>query len=247
MKYKAIFFDLGDTLMYFDGDWPEVFLQARIELLCSLQEAGINLGSKFVEDFYQSMTEYYRAREIDYVETTVKEILRIVLEEYGLRTISDEILTSSLADMHLVTQAHWIPEPEALPVLTQLKGEGYRMALISNGADDANTQVLVDKLGARDLFEIVISSAAIGIRKPNPRIFIEVLRQMKLNSKEVVMVGDTLSADVLGAQKSGIFSIWIKKRGDTHRNRIDSKIIFPDRQIDNLSELPDLLMNLRMD
>lgn len=242
--FEAIFFDLGDTLMYFDGDWPEIFFQARKELLRSLQKAGINLGEEFVEDFFQRMSAYYRERDTEFIEYTVKNVLNNTLEERGFQAVPEAILANSLADMHLVTQAHWIPEPDALTVLAQLRDQGYRLALISNAADDPNTQVLVDKLGAREFFEVIISSAALGVRKPNPKIFQTALECMKLPPERVAMVGDTLGADILGAHNAGIFSIWIKRRADTPGNRAHSETIFPDAQIETLSELPWLLEKL---
>jgi putative hydrolase of the HAD superfamily len=244
MNFEAIFFDLGDTLLYFDDDWPEIFFQARQELLRSLQQAGINLGPEFVEDFYQRMSAYYRERDTEFIEYTVKKVLNSILEERGFRDVPEAILTNSLADMHVITQAHWLPEPDALATLTQLRSRGYRLALISNASDDPNTQVLVDKLGARDLFEVISSSAVLGVRKPNPKIFRDALERMNLPPEKVAMVGDTLGADILGAYNAGIFSIWIKRRADTAGNRAHSETIFPDAQIETLSELPGLLEKL---
>jgi HAD superfamily hydrolase (TIGR01662 family) len=242
--FEAIFFDLGDTLMYFDDDWPEIFSRARQELLRSLQLAGIELGPEFLEDFYQRMSAYYRERDTEFIEYTIKNVLKNTLEERGFPAVPEATLTNSLADMHLITQAHWIPEDDALSTLAKLREQGYRLALISNAADDPNTQVLVDKLGAREYFEVIISSAALGIRKPNPRIFIDVLNRMSLPPEKVVMVGDTLGADILGAQNAGIFSIWDKRRANTAGNRALAETIFPDAQIETLCELPKLLEGL---
>jgi len=245
--FEAIFFDLGDTLLYFDDDWPEVFFQARQELLRSLQKAGIDLGSEFVEDFYRRMSAYYRERDTEFIEYTVKNVLNNILEERGFQAVPETILTNSLADMHLITQAHWIPEDDALSTLARLKQRGYRLALISNASDDPNTQVLVDKLGARDLFEVIISSAALGVRKPNPKIFQDALERMNLPAEKVAMVGDTLGADILGALNAGIFSIWIKRRANTPGNRAHAETVFPNAQIETLSELPGLLERLEIE
>ena len=243
-KFEAIFFDLGDTLLYFDGDWPDVFFQARQVLLQSLQKEGIDLGPEFIEDFYQRMSVYYRERDTEFIEYTVKNVLNNVLEERGFQAVPETILTKSLADMHLITQAHWIPEDDALATLAWLRTRGYRLALISNASDDPNTQVLVDKLGARDYFEVIISSAAFGVRKPNPKIFRDALKRMNLSAEQVAMVGDTLGADILGARNAGIFSIWIKRRANTPGNQAHADTILPDAQIETLSELTHLLEQL---
>lgn len=242
--FDAIFFDLGDTLMYFDDDWPEVFFLARQELRRSLQKAGVDLGQEFVEEFYQRMSAYYRERDTEFIEYTVKNVLNTILEDRGFQAIPETILTNSLSDMHLITQAHWIPEDDALATLARLRELGYRLALISNASDDPNTQVLIDKLGAREFFEVIISSAALGVRKPNPKIFQHALIRMNLKPEEVAMVGDTLGADILGARNSGIFSIWIRRRANKPGNQAHADTILPDAQIDTLSELPGLLAQL---
>jgi hypothetical protein len=41
-SFDAILFDLGSTLIFFDGEWPQVFSQANTELIANLKNAGIN-------------------------------------------------------------------------------------------------------------------------------------------------------------------------------------------------------------
>jgi len=243
-QIEAIYFDLGDTLMYFDDDWSHIFYQARQELHNSLLRAGIVMDEKFADDFYQRMTAYYRDREAELTEYSVKNVLVDMLADNGYLNVPESVLLTSLADMYVVTQVHWLPEPEMFAVLEQLRQKGYRMALISNASDDADIQLLVDKLNIRAFFEVIVSSAAFGMRKPSPKIFSFVLEQMHLPADKVAMVGDTLGADILGAQNSGIFSIWIKRRAAKPGNQLSAATIFPDAQIDNLSELPGLLEKL---
>jgi FMN phosphatase YigB (HAD superfamily) len=115
---------------------------------------------------------------------------------------------------------------------------GYRLAAVSNAADDANTQALVDKLGARPYLEFVLSSAQYGTRKPNPKIFRSALERLSVPADRAVMVGDTLGADILGAHNSGIYAIWITRRANTPANRAHADTIKPDARIANLNELP---------
>ena len=59
-----------------------------------------------------------------------------------------------------------------------LKSRGYRIGLISNAADDDNTQALVDKGMFRPYLEYIVSSAAFGMRKPHPDIFRSALKHL---------------------------------------------------------------------
>jgi HAD superfamily hydrolase (TIGR01549 family) len=246
-RFDAVLFDLGDTLIYFDGDWPKVFAQARQALLISLQNFGLQVGHKFLDDFYSRMEAYYRERDSEFIEYTTHYILRTTLADWGYYNEPDEVIRTALVDFHRVTQAHWHPEADAIPTLQRLHQMGYRLAAVSNAADDENTQVLVDKLGARPYFEFVLSSAEQGIRKPNPVIFHFALERLGVSAERAVMVGDTLGADILGAINTGIFAIWIKKRADTPANRAHADTIKPNAQVESLSDLPTLMSRLEKD
>lgn len=243
-RFEVILFDLGDTLLYFDGEWPQVFAEARQALLSSLQANGVAVGQDFLDDFYGRMQAYYRERDTEFVEYTTHYVLRTTLADWKHTAVAEETLRAALAGFHRVTQQHWHPEEDAIPTLRELRRMGYRLALISNAADDANTQTLVDKLGARPYFEFVLSSAAQGIRKPNPRIFHAALERMGVSPGRAAMVGDTLGADILGAHNAGVFAIWVTRRADTPANRAHADTIRPDAQVSCLSELPELLRRL---
>jgi len=195
--FDAVLFDLGDTLIYFNDDRERVFSKALDRLMIVLNEAGLNLGSEFREDYANRLSTYFEVRERELVEYTTRYILEGTLKAYGFNSISESFLIHAMAEMYKVTQEHWIPEKDALATLAILHSRGYHMGLVSNGADDANMQVLVDKLGARKFFDFVLSSAAAGIRKPNPRIFFNALDVLQIPAARAVMVGDKL---VLGAK-----------------------------------------------
>lgn len=243
-RFDAILFDLGDTLIYYDGDWPEVFARARQAMLISLQSFGVEVGQEFLDDFHDRMQAYYLEREAEFIEYTTHHILRVTLDDWGFEDTPDEVLLAALAGFHSVTQTSWYPEEDALSTLQELGQMGYRLAMVSNAADDANTQVLVDKLGARPYVEFVLSSAAQGIRKPNPQIFISALNQMGVAPERAVMVGDTLGADILGAHNAGMFAVWVTRRADRPANRAHAATIQPDARVDRLIELPALMRRL---
>ena len=241
-RYDAILLDLGDTLIYFDGDWLKVFAEARQAMLDSLQDSGLQIGPEFLDDFYSRMEAYYRERDTEFIEHTTHYVLKNTLADWGYDQQPDGILGSALSEFHRVTQAHWYPEEDAIPTLQRLRQMGYRLATISNAADDANTPVLVDKLGARPYLEFVLSSAKQGDRKPNPVIFHTALEKLGVSADRAVMVGDTLGADILGAHNCGIYAIWITRRADTSANRAHGDTIKPDAKIASLSELPPLMV-----
>ena len=204
-RFKVVLFDLGNTLLYFKGDWPSIFELSKLALLQSLNSNGIPLEDEFIVDFSSRMEAYYQVRDIDFLEVSTRNILETTLRSWGYVNIKEDLLSNALSEMYAVTQQHWLPETDASDTLKSLYRSGYRLSIISNAADDENTQVLVDKLGVRKYLECVMSSAFAGVRKPNPEIFLKVLSYMDASPEQVVMVGNSLLADIAGWSKSWNF------------------------------------------
>lgn len=245
LAFDAILFDLGGTLIYFDGDWSEILPQADVALLRVLQAAGLELDDQeFLTSFRQQLESYYRERETEFIEHTTLYVLRTLLEERGFSQVPESTLRSALDAMYAETQTRWKVESDAVPMLVELKQRGYRLGLISNAGDDADVQVLVDRANLRPYFDTIVTSAALGIRKPNPRIFHQVLAAWGVSPARAAMVGDTLGADILGAQNAGILSIWVTRRADTPANRAHADTIQPDAIIATLADLLPLLTSL---
>ncbi len=242
----AVLFDLGGTLIYFDGEWPQVIQESNQELLQSLLSAGLRIqdGEVFLGQFRARLERYYAERETEFIEFTTAYILRALLEEWGFVNVPDSTIRQALDRMYAVSQMHWKAEADAHPTLQWLRQRGYRLGLISNAGDDNDVQTLVDQACLRPYFDLILTSAALGIRKPNPRIFQIALAHWGIQPAQAAMVGDTLGADILGARNAGLFSIWITRRASTPANRAHENTIHPDATITALSELPALLENL---
>ena len=241
-RFDVILFDLGDTLMYFDDDFPAILSQCNLTLARYLGEAGLGLDeTAFLAAFEDRINAYYQQRESEFLEYTTAYILRNLLAEWGYQDFPDSLIESALAAMYKVSQAHWVMEVDAIPTLRVLRQHGYRLGAISNVADDNNAQTLLDKSGMRPYFDIVVTSAALGIRKPNPKIFRHALAYWNCPPERAAMVGDTLGADVLGAHNAGLYSIWVTRRADNPGNRDHLDTIRPDLQVATLAELLDHL------
>lgn len=239
---EGVLFDLGHTLLYFDGDWTQSIPQSDAQLVASLQLAGYQIDrQQFIPRFRSQLQAYHKERESEFIEYTTAYILRQVLAEFGYSVVTDGIIRNALASMYTVTQASWKPEPDAHSTLETLLQDGYRLGLISNAGDDADVQTLLDQANLRSYFEVILTSAGQGIRKPNPVIFWTALERLKIPPARAAMVGDTLGADILGAHNAGIFSIWIERHGDTPANRAHADTILPDATIHSLADLRSLL------
>jgi len=239
---KGIFFDLGDTLMYDKDAWPPIFPRADAALWKVLHEAGVRLEPRDVYGEFDNIFDlYYFQRESDLNEPTTHSVLDKLLREKGY-SLPAETIQAALRAMYAITQANWYVEEDAVPTLEQLKRKGYRIGYLSNAADDENTQTLIDQCGLRAYAEFIISSGAFGTRKPHPGIFQAGLKYFQLTPDQAVMVGDTLNADILGANQIGMKSIWITRRAQ--RDPEEERRIRPDLILPSLSEIPSNLHRL---
>lgn len=243
---RALIFDLGGTLLHFEGEWPDVYARSDQALFEYLTDQGLALEqAAFVEEFRSRLNDYYIQRERDFIEQTTRSLLRAQLAEMGYSELSEELIAGGVRRLYSISQQHWHLEDDAVRALKTLQTGGYRLGIISNAGDDEDVQSLIDHAGIRDHFDFVISSASQGIRKPNPLIFQTALDRWKLPAAQAAMIGDNLGADILGGQRSGIFSIWITRRADTPANQENAGVIQPDAVIEALSELPSLLAGLK--
>ena len=239
---EVVLFDLGNTLIYFDAEdqLDQVLRQADQALFKRLLEQGYRLDTDFLIDFRRRMDLYYQEREVEFIEYTTRYVLRNLLEEKGL-LVNEATLIDSLHAYHCVTQSHWQLETDAIPTLQRLASHGYQLGLVSNAADDADVQNLVDQAGLRSFFQVILTSAAEGIRKPDPHIFWRALEKLESQPGQAAMVGDTLGADILGSKNAGLFSVWITRRANTPQNKAHWDTIIPDAVIDHIHQLPELL------
>jgi len=143
--------------------------------------------------------------------------------------------------MYSVTQAHWHLEAETLPVLEELVFDNFHLGLITNASDANDVNALVDRHNLRKFFDLILISAVVGMRKPHSLMFSMAMEYWKANPEEMVMVGDTLGADIIGARKAGISSVWITRRAHRADNRKSVKMIIPDASIESLVELTRFL------
>ncbi|HUH98855.1 MAG TPA: HAD family hydrolase [Anaerolineales bacterium] len=246
---RVVIFDLGDTLLYDKDPWPWFFRQADLALLKELRSAGLHVEPASLFRGHRGLLSlYYDRRGDDTEEETTAVLLRQLLTEQGHPNVRNEVIASALRAMYAVTQSNWFPEEDAIPTLQSLKERGFRLGLISNAADDENTQSLIDKGGFRPYLEFIISSAAVGKRKPHPVIFQSALDHFQVQADQIVMVGDLLETDILGAHQMGMKGIWITRRIDTLEPvrrggppSIQGEQIRPDAMVSSLKEVPALL------
>lgn len=120
-------------------------------------------------------------------------------------------------------------------LLKRLKKSGWKLGVVSNGSEESR-QATIDALGFRDYFDVIISSGAVGLKKPEVEIFDQARMVLEATADECFFVGDHPVNDIDGARRAGIRAIWL--RGfHAWPEEIDA----PEWSVDFLSNVPFVL------
>ncbi|CAN5361585.1 hypothetical protein BH24CHL10_BH24CHL10_04260 [soil metagenome] len=206
---RAVFLDIGDTVMRPNPSWEHVYAMAFGEfgfdvdmddLHAALRRAYHHGGWGMHEGFDPTEeTSFQRTVEID----------AAAIAELGLQPMP-EAFYRRLNELFMVT-SHWHIYPDAYPALTALKQRGLVVGAVSNWV--WNLPELLHALDLVSHFDFIAASARIGFEKPHARIFQWALEQADVAPESVVHVGDHVDADVEGARAVGIEGVLIDRAG----------------------------------
>jgi HAD superfamily hydrolase (TIGR01662 family) len=242
---EGVVFDLGGTLLQFEGDWVEVFRRSRKALIASLHGNGVAVSpERFSEAVRERIEQTQWEREQDHRERPALEIVSELLEEFGHKGVKRETVMEAVADMFAVSEAHWQAEPELHEVLGEVRDAGYRLGLVSNASDERNVHRLLAKAEILDYFDPIIVSASVGVRKPASGIFKPLLDRWQMQPAKAIMIGDTLDADILGAQQVGMKDMWLRTHEDRPDNRIAASSVVPQFEVEDLASVPAALARI---
>jgi putative hydrolase of the HAD superfamily len=135
---------------------------------------------------------------------------KLRLQQEYLKVENEKYWQTILDDLYERTKTMTAQSRE---VLLQLKDHGLPMVLVSNFYGNMHT--VLHEFGFDGLFHKVIESAVVGIRKPDPRIFLLGVEALGLKPEEVTVVGDSLDKDIMPAHEAGCQTIWLRGEGWT--------------------------------
>ena len=143
---RAVFFDLGHTLLRFDGDFDEVVERSYLVLAEALARAGYPMQPRdFATRFHDVIEDYFQTRDIDLIERPVEDFITAVASEFGVSNLPVAVTNSAMKEMYAVTETHWKLDPAAPPVLLELQRRGMKLGIITNAANAANANRLIDR------------------------------------------------------------------------------------------------------
>lgn len=205
---KAVFFDLDHTLWDFDKNAEETLA----ELFASYQFEKFGLASSdlFIETYtrnnHRLWAEYHQGN-ISKAELRAARFAD-TFQELG---IDPELFPAAFeADYIRICPQKTNLFPHTHEILAYLQGH-YSLHLISNGFKEAShTKIAKCDLGK--YFKTIVISEILGVHKPHPDIFHHAVAGAQTHIPESVMIGDSLEADVRGAQNVGMDAIYFNPK-----------------------------------
>lgn len=244
---KAIVLDLFNTLVKWEPaklpafQWRGTMGHSTMPLLLEHLRRSVARWEHdeiCVDTYNAVVTEITAERNGRGVEITCLERFQRTVARLPLpASVSGGALAEELRRIHMDAVRAATSAPEPYRAAVRRLARHFRLGLLSN-FDDADTgRRIVADTGVGDLFEAVVISAEVALRKPNPRIFHRMLALLDLAPEEVLFVGDTPHEDVTGAQAAGIPVAWLSH----NRTALPDGIAPPALVVPTLAELPDAL------
>ncbi len=242
---NTIFLDMGSTLAKLNRGWQGVYHQV-------FQEAGHDFSFGDVEAAVsQSWSVVARQDATAEFKTTLegsrqwqREVEERVMEQLNIHLDHREDLFWKLVAAFDNPSTYEL-YPEVLETLAELRARDYRLAIISNWS--WHLPALCDALGLSPYFEQIFTSARVGYAKPNPRIFQYALEKMEIRPNQGLHIGDSLLADVEGANSVGLASLWLVRPEEQPLYDEQALKLTSFQATGHISNLTEILMFLNRD
>lgn len=227
--FEILFLDLDNTILDFD--------KAEHVALCkALDLFGIEPTETVCARYSQINKEHWE--RLERKELTREQVLvgrfEQLFRELGIR--ADAVACKTAYAEFLSIGHYFLPgAPEAVEQLSQK----YRLFLASNGT----ASVQWGRLKSANIchyFEDIFISQEMGANKPAPEFFHSCFARIpNFDPKKAMIVGDSLSSDILGGRNAGIATCWVNKKHAPGNPEIPA-----DYEIESLAELYPLLEKL---
>jgi len=225
-KYDVVFLDLDNTLFDFEAC-------ENIALDQTAQQFNIRNIEFFKESFIEINTALWKNLEKGLMTSQQIKLERFVqlMDRIPIQTnpqiISNYYLERLGEGINLF--------PYAREVCHFLKAN-YKVAAVTNGVKSVQMSRL-EKSGLIDCFDAVIISEDIGASKPDTLIFDAAMNALNHREKStVLMIGDSIEADINGAKIYGIDTCWVNLKGFEKPDHLDL-----NWEVNQLEQLMDIL------
>ncbi|MGN1419439.1 MAG: YjjG family noncanonical pyrimidine nucleotidase [Acutalibacteraceae bacterium] len=202
--YTTVLFDLDNTLLDFDAD-------ERCALLKTLSENGIPTDEPVLRRYSAINSALWK--QFEKGEITKEDIkntrFQTLISEFGISTEKTPRQINDCYAEHLTEGGVLIDG--AYELCMKIKERGMEIFIVTNGIKQTQ-QKRMKKSGLNKICKEVFISEKIGFQKPMKEYFDYVLSHIEQKDKsKIVLIGDSLSSDITGAQNAGLDCIWFNR------------------------------------
>jgi putative hydrolase of the HAD superfamily len=212
--YDAVFFDAANTLLYPFPSVGEIYAEVagRYGITTSGPAVQRAFGQAWgnTQALAQGDPVRYGVGEPDgrrFWHTLVHEVFAQIALPDDFDTFFDELYWL------FAQPSVWRLFPECLEVLGTIRQHGYIVGVISNW--DIRLLDILQGLELMPYFQHISISAVVGWEKPHAEIFRHATAAVAVEPARALHVGDSLQADVQGAQQAGLQPLWLQRQATT--------------------------------
>ena len=196
VKYKAVIFDLFGTLV-------DNFSLQEYESV--LAEMAVILEAP-VEEFKRQWLATFRERTTG-ILPTLRANIDLLCQQLEINP-SETQIENALETRLTFTIRAMVPKPGSVEMITQLKSDGLKIALISDCSSEVPT--VWQDTPLVPLFNVTVFSCKVGTKKPSPQIYNIATEQMGVQPEDCLYVGDGSSQELTGALAVGMHPVLIR-------------------------------------
>lgn len=211
MDLRAVFFDVGNTLVFPHPSVSEVCREV-------LAAAGHDHDLQAIESYMPLVDAYYEERYAeddafwtseDRTSSVWVGMYSLLCRELGIEGEAVDIARRVYEEFGRADR--WALYDDVVPAFARLRARGIAVGIISNW--DSRLRGLLEGLGLGDLLGDVVASAEVGLHKPDPRIYQLACERLAVKPGQAAHVGDHHYADYLGASALGMTAVLIDRHG----------------------------------
>lgn len=209
-RVKAIFFDLGETLVTQNIEDNLVTMKAleQISKILPLNKSPSELFAIYKQGY--KVNEAFRTKH--HVEIPIQAWMTKLLKRVLGREPEDDLLKEAIKIVVLARAENAVVFADSKPILEKLSKRMIKLGVVSNVSSHDVAVEILRKVELLDYFDTIVTSALVGIRKPDPGIFLYALMQFKLQPRDAVIVGDSERHDIWGGAITGMKTVLVSKK-----------------------------------
>lgn len=225
---KTVLFDLDDTILDFN-------MSEKIAIIKTFESFGYDVTDEMILKYSQYNISQWKRLELGEISREEVKVNRfkLLFDDLGLDLSPKK--TTSVYEENLAKGHYFVKGAEEM--LNSIYKD-YDLYLVSNGAKKVQ-EGRMSTANISHCFKDIFISEVVGYEKPNVEFFNYVFSKIKdFNRDETVIIGDSLTSDILGGKNAKIKTVWFNPNGKKCED------IVPDYQISNLSEVKPLLNSI---